>query len=485
MDAYEDTAALGAEPQSASPATLGALAALEPPPAATLPRPAPPKPGYQGRGRAPGRRRRGRRPVSILGILTVAAMVGAAWAAVRLPAARWLVYAAWMTPLAELVLLGLGQATFRLRFERAPPGTFAQLIIQVTTTGREHARVSEIIEQIRGYGLRMAHEIWVVTEPRFRADYPLADRVLVVPPDFTARSGKKARALEYSRRARQSAGLDRGDVKIIFVDDDVSLTKRYIERAFSAGYDICEGVISPRTAYAARPLGHFLACHADDIRTHSCLVYCSVFQGLFRRPLHVHGEGLTVTGRAEGLITWDWPVIASEDLVFGQRAAKQGLSWGWFHEYAEITSPWSLSDYLVQRRRWLWGDIHAIRHRAVMPFSSAAAVLIKYVAGVMALVCSADGLYLRATGAIPASSPVLGYAKLSVLAWVAVLFTCGWIGSGSAVSPRSSDSRLLSGVLAVLMTPVSLLLTLAAIAVPLVQGNPRSFAVISKTREKR
>jgi hypothetical protein len=466
--------------QRAGLAALTALAVTE----------APPVPPVMVQPRAhrpealPGRRRH-RRPakLSLVGLLAVAATVPAAWAVVRYPAARWLVYAAWMTPFAELALLAIGQAGFRWRFREAPAGKFTRAIIQITTTGREHARVTEIIGQIRSYPFRIHYEIWVVTEPGHVNRYPFADRVLVVPANFTARSEKKARALEYSRRVRESLGLDRADVKIIFNDDDVTLTQAYIERAFAADYDICEGVVTPRTAYGLRPFGHFLVSHADDIRTHACLVYCSVFQGIFRRPLHVHGEGLVVTGAAEARVTWDWPVFASEDLVFGHQAAKAGLTWGWFHEYAEVTSPWSVRDFLVQRQRWLWGDIHAIRHRKALPLGSAVAVAAKYAAGVLALVCSASGLYLRVTGAIPATSPVFSCAKLAVLAWIAVFFTCGWIGAGSATPARNHDSRLMSGVLAVLMMPASLALTFAAIGIPLIQGNPRSFKVISKTRE--
>jgi Glycosyl transferase family group 2 len=388
-----------------------------------------------------------------------------------------------MMPLAELALLIVGQIYFRRSYREAPPGVFRHLIIQITTAGREQERVSEIIRQIRGYGLTMDYQIWVVTEPGTPTDYPLADRVLTVPRDFTARSQKKARALEYSRRVRESLGLERGNVKILFNDDDVTLTRGYIERAFAADYDICEGIVTPRSSYAVRPFGHFAVSHADDIRTHACLVYCSVFQGIFGRPLHVHGEGMAVTGEAEGLITWDFPVIASEDLVFGQRgAAMEELKWGWFHEYAEVTSPWSLRDYFVQRSRWLWGDIHAITHRDVMPLGAALAVTAKYIAGVAGLVCSAAGLYLRLSGRIPATSLVLDYAKLSVLSWIGLFFTCGWIGAGSATSAHNDDSRLLAGVMAVLMMPVSVLLTFAAIIVPLIQGDPRTFRVIRKTR---
>lgn len=431
------------------------------------------------------RRQAAARKISILGIIAVVAALVATWLITRWPAARWLVCTAWMMPLIELGLLVIGQARFRWGFCRAQPGTFRQLIIQITTAGREQDRVNEIIRQIRSYGLSMPYQVWVVTEPAHPNYYPQADQVLVVPGNFSARSQKKARALEYSRRIRKVEGLSRPDVKIIFNDDDVTLTKGYIERAFVADYDICEGVVTPRTHYAVWPLSHFVASHADDIRTHACLVYCSVFQGILGRPLHVHGEGMVVTGKAEDIVTWDWPVIASEDLVFGQRAASAGLKWGWFHEYAEVTSPWVLKDYLVQRRRWLWGDIHAIGHRDVMPLGAAVMVFAKYLAGVTVLLCSAAGLYLRLTGRIPATAGVLNYAKLSILAWTGMFFACGWIGASSDDGGRTADSRLLSGVLAVLASPASLLLTLAGIVVPLVQGNPRSFAVIAKTRAPR
>lgn len=392
-----------------------------------------------------------------------------------------LIYFAWMLPLAELVLLLAGQLHYRLRYREAQ-GRFRELIIQVTTTGAESVRVNEIIRQIRGFDLTMGYQVWVVTEPGRPADYPMADKVLVVPADFTVRARKKARALEYSRLERRAMLLDRDDVKVLFLDDDVSITRRYIERAFAADYDLAQGVITPRTGYGLRPFGHFAVSHADDFRTHACLVYCSVFQGALSRPLHVHGEGLAVTGRAEGLITWDHPVIASEDLAFGQRARTHGLRWGWFHEYVEVTSPWSLREFLIQRNRWIWGDLHAIRHRSVLPLSSALLVATKYLSGVLGLACSLAGLYLRESDRIPATSTFLTYAKLSVLCWVSLFFACGWIGASSDHAGRDDDRRLLSGVFAVLMLPVSAALTFAAILLSLAQGDPRTFRIIRKTR---
>jgi hypothetical protein len=396
------------------------------------------------------------------------------------PEAVPLVYAAWMMPCLELTLMALGAVWYRYRF-RENETRFSGVIFQITTVGREPLRVQEIIDQVRGYRLDMPLAIWVVTEPTDPASYRGADLVLRVPASFRCQARRKGRALEYSRLVRSEFGLDKPDVKIILNDDDVTPTRAYIETAFRADYDVCEGIVTPRTGYGLRPLGHFLASHADDIRTHACLVYCSVFQGILGRPLHVHGEGLVITGEAERVVGWDRDCM-SEDLSFGQTACKARLRWGWFHEYAEITSPWTLREYLIQRRRWLWGDLHAIRSRSLMGWGAGARVCFKYALSIVALACSAVGLWLRLSGRIPATAGVLNFGKLAMIAWVALFFSCGWIAASSTHQRRSDDSRMLSGVTAVLLMPISVLLTFAAIVVPLAQGDPGDFKTIRKTR---
>ena len=368
-----------------------------------------------------------------------------------------------------------------LRFRRAP-GKFQLLIFQVTTTGKEEARVNEIIESVRGYGLPMPHEIWVAAEPGHGNSYPQADRVIVVPAEFQARGERKARALEYTRRLRAAEGLGQADVKILYNDDDVLPTRRYILTAFDADYDVCEGITAPRTEYGTLPAGHLIASHADDVRARQCLIYCSVFQGLLGKPLHVHGEGLTVTGAAEQAVTWDYPVFASEDLVFGQNAAHLGLRWGWFCESVELTSPWTLREFFIQRKRWLWGDLHAIFRRDVLPRSRAGAIAAKYLADSLILLLSTAGLALRLSGELPPASPVYGAARLALLTWLGVFFAAGWIGAGGSVDGRNDDSRLLSALSAVLFSPLSCLVTAAGLAWPLIAGNPRTFEVIRKTR---
>jgi hypothetical protein len=88
---------------------------------------------------------------------------------------------------------------------------------------------------------------------------------------------------------------------------------------------------------------------------------------------------------------------------------------------------------------------------------------------------------MRLSGRIPATAGILNFGKLAMIAWVALFFACGWIAASSSHGRRSDDSRMLSGVLAVLLMPVSVLLTFAAIVIPLAQGDPGDFKTIRKT----
>src|SRR4029077_18377751 len=138
---------------------------------------------------------------------------------------------------------------------------------------------------------------------------------------------------------------------------------------------------------------------------------------------------------------------------------------------------WTLRDFITQRRRWLWGDIHAICHRDVLSRRGAALVASKYVFGLATAAFSVTGLYMRLTGQLPGSSSIFDVAKLSIVTWLAVFFVCGWIGASSRVAAKTNDLRLLQATLAVVMLPVSSLLTVAGVLIPLMQGDPRTFQV--------
>jgi hypothetical protein len=383
-----------------------------------------------------------------------------------------LILVAWFTPVlcAAMILVGVVRA--RQTGARMVFPMPRLLIIQITTVGNVET-VNEIIRRIRGYQLALPMSIWVVTEPWAAASYQGLDELIVVPEGFRCRSSYKARALEYSRRLRVERGLNDYFVKVLFVDDDGVPTKSYIEKVFAADFDVCEGIPTPRTGY-----GRFLS-HMDDLRTINCIYMCSVFQGL-GHPIHVHGEGLCVRGTAEAQVTWDYEMFASEDLVFGHMAVVKGRSWGFVWDYVEITSPFTWRDFLTQRRRWLWGNIHAVRH--VLPLRSSILLIGLYTYGILVFVISTVGIVLTLTGALHLPSGIVPWLVLSTVLWLGLFALSGVINSGGGSS--NGIRRVRDVVVAILLCFVSSAVAIGVQVVALIKGNPRRFEVIQKTDPK-
>ncbi len=383
-----------------------------------------------------------------------------------------LILIAWFTPVlcAGMVLAGALRARRMSKRVLIPPPRL--LIIQITTVGNE-ATVNEIIRRIRGYQLDIPYRIWVVTEPRVEANYRGSDELIVVPEDFKCEASYKARALEYSRRLRVERGLNDYYVKVLFLDDDGVPTKSYIEKVFIADFDVCEGIPAPRIGY-----GRFLS-HMDDLRTINCIYMCSVFQGI-GHPIHVHGEGLCVRGTAEALVTWDYQMFASEDLVFGHMAVLKDMTWGFVWDYVEITSPFTWRDFLTQRRRWVWGNIHAVRH--VLPLRSSVLLIGLYVYGIFTFVASTTGIVLSLTGALPLRSGVIPWLVVSMATWFSLFALGGVINSGGGAS--RGVRRVIDVVVAVLLAFVTSAVAVGVQIVALLKGNPRRFEVIQKSDPK-
>jgi hypothetical protein len=367
---------------------------------------------------------------------------------------------------------------------------YKRLIIQITTVGKEHDRVCEIIDRLRSYQLPMSHEIWVTIEPGHRDDYPLADQVVVVPADFTCRATAKARAQEYTRQVRAGLGLDyEPGLKLLMLDDDVEPTREYVLAGFSGDYDICQGITSPRIHYGSSGIKHWFLSHMDDMRFLACFVWCGFTQGVIQRPVYAHGEGLFLTARAERIVTWDYPIFASEDLVVGQNAAALGLSWGWFHEYIELTSPWTWSDYLIQRRRWLWGNIHAIITPGVLPLWGRILVAGKYLLGFATFGLSLAGVLLLLLGVTTFTPMAYVFCWGSFASWVIAFGVSGWVNSGRRTVEdtrsglRFTLNRIWQSFSAVLLavTLITPVWTTLALLICLFKGNPNGFEVIRKT----
>jgi Glycosyl transferase family group 2 len=399
------------------------------------------------------------------------------------------ILAAFGMPYVELAIVSIGELWFHAAF-RTDESKYENLVIQITTLGKEQERVNEIISRIQSYNLPMHYQIWVVLEPGFPTQYDGADCIYVVPEDFSCLAAAKARALEYSRRIREENGMsfDR-TLKLLFLDDDVEPTRKYVMTGFIGDYDICQGVTAPRISYGNHGFGHFLLSHMDDMRLLTCLVWCSFAQGVLKRPVYAHGEGLFMTARTERIVTWNYKIFASEDLVVGQNAANLGLRWGWFHEYVELTSPWTRSDYIKQRRRWLWGNIHALSHQGILPVWGRLFVAARHILGPTTAVLSVAGIGAIATHALRPTGFLLVYCQGGLVTWLVAFFIAGWVNSGRrdplvARSPahfflnRLWQSLAAMALAAFLITPAW---TIASLIVCLFKGNPRGFETIAKT----
>ncbi|TDD96460.1 glycosyltransferase family 2 protein [Actinomadura rubrisoli] len=407
---------------------------------------------------------------------------------------QWACLPFFLIPLVEFYLMGVGHLYARQCYEMAPD-KFRHLVIQITTVGREPDLVRETIAAIRGYALAAPHEIWVVLEPGHDDRYPLADRVITVPEDFTCKAIDKARALEFARLERAACGLNSYDTKILLIDDDTLPTKAYICAAYAGDYDLCQGVTVVNRHYASRPWKHFLLSHLDNIRTRNCLIYCSCTQGITGKPLFVHGEGLCVTGLVEDKITWDHPIVASDDLVFGTNAAYAGFSWGYFHEHIQLVSPWGFKDAWRQRKRWTWGNFTAIRRRDILPLSVAVPKAAKYAMGLVSVFASGAGALCVALGITKVPPQVHAVFWTSLVAWFASYGLMGWINSGGDANRRRfarpagkrpdarfNAFRALQVVVAMLLCVPTAVIPAFVIIGSVLTGKPKRFVTIAKTQ---
>jgi hypothetical protein len=412
----------------------------------------------------------------------------------------WLYLLAFIRPLTEAFMVTAGEWWFHTAFKTTDK--YERLLIQITTTGKEFDRVQEIIQRIRSYNLPMDYRIWVVIEPNYkdgdgnvvrsREDYD-ADRVVVVHPLFKCLAIAKARAQQFAFEIRRDIKGDWGSydekLKLLNLDDDVEPTRAYIMTGFAGDYDICQGITAPRIHYGTHGFKHFLLGHMDDMRFLACFVWCSFTQGIIKRPVYAHGEGLFLTATAERKVTWNYKIFASEDLVVGQNAAALGLKWGWFHEYIELTSPWSWSDYLKQRRRWLWGNIHAIKTNGVLPTWGRILVASKYLLGFVTFGLSLLGVILLLTHKLHFTPMAYVFTWGSFISWTVSFFVTGWVNAGRR-QPEDLRSdfrfglwRFWQGIAAVLLavTLVTPTWTTLALLIGFFKGNPRGFEVIRKT----
>jgi cellulose synthase/poly-beta-1,6-N-acetylglucosamine synthase-like glycosyltransferase len=188
--------------------------------------------------------------------------------------------------------------------------------------------------------------------------------MIVVPRAYQTknRARYKSRSLHYAVEYRRLRQDNTKDIWILHLDEESFVTSqtlisilKYLGRPEPAL--VCEGPI----IYPNRMFEMGITRYSESLRPYTC--YNCVSQMTGSVPTSMHGSNLLVRADIEDSVGWDFEGIgASEDQRFGYEVwRKVGSVFGWHGGLLEEQPPFTVSDFISQRRRWLIGNISNLR----------------------------------------------------------------------------------------------------------------------------
>ena len=232
-----------------------------------------------------------------------------------------------------------------------------RMIFQITTIGNMEI-VQESINNINrickevGYS---NYRIDVVSEVNESFD---GAETITVPQNYsTCNHAKyKARALQYAVEQREEKGENTSDIWIYHLDDESMITKQgllsILDHADNNREPIAEGLITYPNKIN---VGSKLVKYLDAVRPTFCFTCCAMLKSK-GKPDWLHGSNLLLRADMEQNISWDFPDTCAEDSLFGYVAHKKyGGIFGWHGGVLEEQSPFTFSDFIKQRQRWIKG----------------------------------------------------------------------------------------------------------------------------------
>jgi beta-1,4-mannosyltransferase len=234
-----------------------------------------------------------------------------------------------------------------------------RVIFQITTIGHMEI-VQESVHKIKrtceevGYD---NYKILVVSEVNETFD---GASTITVPKNYsTANNAKyKARALQYAIEQREKNQENTADIWIYHLDDESMVTKQgllsILDHIDNNREPIAEGLITyPNKVNVGSKLVKYL----DAVRPTFCYTCCAMLQSK-GKPDWLHGSNLLLRADIEKSVGWDFPNTCAEDSLFGYVAYKKyGGIFGWHGGVLEEQSPFTFSDFIKQRQRWIRGNI--------------------------------------------------------------------------------------------------------------------------------
>lgn len=193
-------------------------------------------------------------------------------------------------------------------------------------------------------------------------------REVVVPPAYRPKSGAlfKARALQYC--LEDGVNILADSDWIVHLDEETLLTENSVRGILNFVLDgkhhFGQGLIT----YANEDVVNWVTTLADSFRVADDMGKLRLQFSMFHKPLFSWKGSYVVTQvGAERQVSFDNGLDGSvaEDCFFAMRAYKEGYSFNFVEGEMWEKSPFSLWDFVQQRKRWLQGILLVVHSPAI------------------------------------------------------------------------------------------------------------------------
>jgi cellulose synthase/poly-beta-1,6-N-acetylglucosamine synthase-like glycosyltransferase len=290
--------------------------------------------------------------------------------------------------------------------------------------------------------------------------------MIVVPQAYQTknRARFKSRSLHHAVEYRRLKQDNTKDTWILHLDEESFITSqtlisilKYLGRPNPAL--VSEGpIIYPNKMFEVG-----ITRYSESLRPYTC--YNCAAQMTSSVPTNMHGSNLLVRADIEDSVGWDFEGIgASEDQRFGHEVwRKVGSVFGWHGGLLEEQPPFTVSDLIKQRRRWLIGNISNVRV-GKLPWQKRANFLgqsISWIVGFPA------GIAAMLAFIIPQDVPL--WLHITLVGFTSLWLISYQIGLARNIQPfRFSSLRKIKehAIVLILTVPLGLIETYAAFTAP-------------------
>ena len=388
----------------------------------------------------------------------------------------YIISAIWLSPFLYVTILALGEI-FNAKRKRSTRKTVVKknaekAIFQIPTIGNVQM-VNSIFKTVKNYRLPVNLETWVVIEEwDTHKDEYVCDRVVVVPASFECDDLYKSRALEYARRLRKRMVAD-GSLSSNYIlfqgDDDALPSKEFMMEGLTVDADIMIGTISPKVKGVLNTIIDYERCVA-------CGLFCNFFTNI-GEPIWAHGEGTCMHSNVDQTVSYDLSemspnpkikLISSEDLFYFHKASLKGFTVFNSDKRIYIIPPLTFKDAIVQRRRWMWGQIRILKYK-LLPLPNRLRLAIIGYSGLWLYALSTLGVPLRYMGLITIPEAILPFTWSTLFLWFGI--------RGYTIGKNMGWKHIIPGIL---VSYVTVTLNFILQIVGFVKGDPKKFEVIRK-----